>query len=72
MYGLVLDCPACERRWPVGSHVGHFEQQALEAAACPGCGAHALRCLPAARPKRFRPATDPLANNTEQGFRIVP
>ena len=42
----VIHCPACERRWPVGANVGDLERQTLEAAPCPGCGRHILKCVP--------------------------
>ena len=42
----VIHCPACERRWPIGPNVGDLERQTLEAAACPACGRHVLKCVP--------------------------
>jgi len=42
----VIHCPACERRWPIGTDVSDFERQAMEAAACPACGGHVLKCVP--------------------------
>jgi hypothetical protein len=41
-----IHCPACERRWPVGANVSHYERQTLEAAPCPACGRHVLKCIP--------------------------
>jgi rRNA maturation endonuclease Nob1 len=56
--GIILSCPGCERRWPVAANLGHFEREALEAAACPDCGSQALRCVPIVRADRRRdPAT---------------
>jgi DNA-directed RNA polymerase subunit RPC12/RpoP len=43
--GMVLNCPTCDARWPVGANVGEFERQNLEQAACPHCGKHTLRCV---------------------------
>jgi hypothetical protein len=42
---MVLNCPTCDARWPVGVNVGEFERQNLEQAACPHCGKHTLRCV---------------------------
>ncbi len=47
MNGMVLNCPTCDARWPVGANVGEFERQNLEQAACPHCGKHTLRCVAA-------------------------
>lgn len=45
MNGMALKCPACDRRWAVGTDVGEYERQTLEQAPCPHCGKHTLCCV---------------------------
>jgi hypothetical protein len=58
---MVLNCPTCDARWPVGANVGDFERQNLEQAACPHCGKHTLRCVavPHKPGRRNRPVAMP-------------
>ena len=59
MNGMVLNCPTCDARWPVGANVGEFERQNLEQAACPHCGKHTLRFVAVSHKsgRRSRPLT---------------
>ena len=59
MATAILSCSACKRQWPFGVNIGHFERQSLEAAACPSCGSHTLRCVRAERKVRSAVRIDP-------------
>ena len=60
----VIHCPACERRWPVGANVGDLERQTLEAAPCPTCGGHILKCVPVPRKSGRRDHLPPAFRRT--------
>lgn len=64
MHRLVIRCLACHKSWSLEMAFTVYEQQALEATPCPGCGAVTLACAEPPVPRRSRRAARVLGQRT--------